>query len=516
MECTKENLDTVYMNIENFSKIIGEKWNISSDVLRNYLFANISIALVMNAEMIKDINKLYALDKLKYYNTAKNSTCIEHVIIKQSTLEQEIHARKVLGILLVAELDSNLRSSVIKLLRKYYPVIYNSVKKHDKRELVKKYSQMDKMNKIVFSRLYGAIYFYLGMYRSPELVDQGFFISIIEDIKDFEFDSCITTNVDEESKAYKAEIQEIKALIKKEYGKIHSYKDILNNESKDIKEFRDTIKNLLYANKLDANYIFYDSNFLNIDEIILSYIKKCNNKSDSKMILQTLINGIFMKSLINEYKKARSLYFENNQEILLFKISSLEEKLNSVIVENKEIKSKLNLLQQEKMLFDESLNNQINKLNKSHKSEINDMQNRIKELESQLLEEKAHRSELNALREYIFEVNNEYIPNVPTKTLESYITNKKLLIIGGSKKWRRKFREKYPELRTLNGFNENFEVSILSNAHYIFFYTGFMNHATYNRAMNFIRINQIKFGYIGKTNMELVEGEIIEELERLL
>lgn len=516
MEYTKENLDKMYMNIENFSKVIGEKYNISPDTLRNYLFSNISIALVINTEMIKDINNLYALDKLKYYNAAKNSTCIDYVIMKQSTLEQEVYARKVLGILLIAEIDANLRNSVIKLLRKYYPIVYNSVKKRDKKDLVKKYSQMDKITKIIFSRLYGAIYFYFGMYRSPELVDQGFFISIIEDLNDFEFGSFITTNVDEELKVHKDKIQEIKTLIKKKYGKIYSYKDLLDNELKDVEEFRDIFKNLFFANKLDANYIFYNSNFLNIDEIILSYIKKSNNKLDSKMILQTLINGIFMKSLINEYKKVRSLYFENNQETLLFKISSLEEKLNSVLDENKDIESKLNSLQQEEILFNESLNNQINKLNKNHKSEINNMQNRIKELEIQLLEEKTHKAELNALREYIFEVKNEYIPKVSDKTLEYYIADKKVLIIGGSKKWRRKFREKYPQIRTLNGFNENFEINILNNADYIFFYTGFMNHATYNRAMNFIRINQIQFSYIGKTNIDLVEEEVIEELEILI
>lgn len=516
MEYTKENFDTMYMNIENFSKSIGKKWNITEDTLRNYIFASISIALVINTTMIKDINNLYNLDKLKYYNAAKNSTCIDHVIMKQGTLDQEISARKVLGILLVAEVDSNLRNNVIKLLRKYYPIVYNSVKKHDKRELAKKYSQMDKINRIIFSRLHGAIYFYLGMYRSAELVDQGFFISIIEDLKDFEFGSLITANIDEELKVYKDKIQEIKTLLRKEYGKIYSYKDLQDSNYKDVGKFRDIFKNLFFANKLDPNYVFYNSSFLNIDEIILSYIKKSNNRLDSKIILQSLINGIYMKSLINEYKKARDLCLQNNQETLLFKINFLEEKLINVVDENKEMDCKLNLLEQEKALFDENLKNQINKLNKSHKSETNNMQNRIKELEVQLLEEKKYRSELNALREYVFQVKNEYIPKVSDKTLEYYIANKEVLIIGGSKKWRRKFREKYPKIRTLNGFNENFEINILNNADFIFFYTGFMNHATYNRAMNFIRANQIHFSYIGRTNIDLVEEEIIEEFEKLL
>ena len=37
-----------------------------------------------------------------------------------------------------------------------------------------------------------------------------------------------------------------------------------------------------------------------------------------------------------------------------------------------------------------------------------------------------------------------------------------------------------------------------------------MNHSTFHKAMNFIKLNQCKFGYIGKTNIELVEQELIE------
>ena len=41
-----------------------------------------------------------------------------------------------------------------------------------------------------------------------------------------------------------------------------------------------------------------------------------------------------------------------------------------------------------------------------------------------------------------------------------------------------------------------------------------MDHATYYRAINFIRSHNIKFGYIGKTNIELVEYELIDELQK--
>lgn len=516
MEYEKDNMNTVAINIETFSKMIGESCNINPDNLRNYLLANISVGLTINNEMIQDINKLYLQDKFKYYNAAESSTCINNIILTQGTLEQEINSRRTLGILLIAEIDFNLRSKVIKILRKFYPIVYNSVKKHDKKNLAKKYLHMDEVSRGIQGRLDSAVYFYFSIYRSPEAVDQGFIKSIITEINNFEFSNPIAADISKELEFHKSEIQEIKALIKREYGKINNFKDIVTNTNKDIVDASNILENLFLINKLDINYNFSNSHFLNIDEIILAYIKSDNNNSDYKSILQSLINGIFIKSLLNEYKMARSLYFENNQETLLFHINTLEEKLSSVEAEKDELKNNVNSLCEEKMLFHETLNNEINKLNQGYKLEIKDLQNLVNDLQEQLQEEKKHKNELNALREYVFEVNNDYTTRASDKSLEYYLADKKLLIIGGNKDWRRKFRDKYPEIRTLHGFNENFDVSILTGADFIFFYTGFMNHSTYYKAINFIRSHGIKFSYIGKTNMDLVEEEIIEELQKLL
>jgi hypothetical protein len=515
VEYTKEDLDSIYMNIENFSKAISENWKVNAENLKDYIFSNISVGLVKNQEMKKDINKLFVQHRLKYYNATINSSCINHAIMTQGTLEQEIEARKVLGILIAAESDYNLRSAVVKLLRKYYPVIFNSVKKLNKKQLKEKYSQMDSLGREIEARVDAAVYFYFAIYRSAEIVDQGFIISIINDMKAFELSNPIMADIDRELENHRAEVQEIKAIIKREYGKLSSYKDILSSENDYVVELSIILENMFIINKLDINYIFKNSEFLNIDKIILAYIKADKKTMDVKEIIQVIINGIFIQSIINEYKNSRKLYFENNVEMLYDDINNLEAKFEIVQEENNEIKYKLQSLEEEKKLFNDNLNSQISKLNKLHKLETNELENRIKELENQLSEEHKYRSELNTLREYIFEVNNEYSPKTTERSLKEYIVDKKLLIIGGAKDWRRKFREKYPQIRDLNGFNDGFDISILMAADYVFFYTGFMSHATYNKAMGVIRNNQIKFGYIGKTNIELVEEELIEEIQRL-
>lgn len=514
MELVGKNSYPETLNIASFSKMIGEQLNIPSSTFKNYILANLSMALTRNNDIKKNISKLYTLDKMKYYNAAVNSSCINHIIITQGTLEQEIEIRKALGVLLIAEEDYNLRNNIITLLRKSHPIIFNAVKKHDKNVLAKRYLKMDENTQIAESRLDASIYFYFSLYRSGESVDQSFIVSIIEDMNFFEFCNPITRIIDKEIEIHKSELQQIKALLKREYGRLNSYSDILNSELKDIHDYGSILKDLFIINKLDINYLFTNSNFLNIDDIILSYIKNNNGDINLKVLLQTVLNGIFIKSLLNEYKISRNLYFQDNQETLSFKVNSLERKVSTMEKEKIDILAKMNSLEEDKLSLNNILNAQKNNLSKSHNFEVLALENRINELESQLVSEKKYRNELNELREYLFNVNNNYTPSNSNKTLDYYIARKNIIIIGGTKEWRRKFRDKYPELRTLSGFNGTFDSNILANYDYVFFYTGFMDHSTYYRAINFIRSNAINFGYIGKTNIELVEDELIDELQK--
>jgi len=515
MESIRKTAYSDNLNIESFSKMLGEEWNISSSIFKDYILSNLSISIAKNKELIKNINKIYQLDMIKYNNAAINSTCIKHVIMTQGTLEQEIHGRKALGILLIAETDYVLRDTIINLLRKFYPVLFNAAKKHDKRDLAKRYLKMDEITRKIEARLDASMYFYFCLYRSKEIVDQGFVLSIIEDMKYFEFYDPITRIIDKEIELHKKEIQEIKSLLKKEFGKINNYKDILRNNQETINEFGEILENIFIINKYDINHLFSNSDFLNIDEIILSYIKRKTGPIDMDLLFQTLISGIFIKSLINEYTNSRNLYFNNNTDTSLLEINSLENKLEKLEEENTNLITNINSLEKENESQNTLLNNITNDLNKKHNFEISTLKNRIEELENQLLSEKKYRNELNEIREYLFKSNNSYVPELPKKTLDYFIAIYNIIIIGGTKEWRRKFREKYPTLRTLNGFNGSFDPNILINYDFVFFYTGYMDHATYYRAMNFIRPHDMKFGYIGKTNMELVEDELIDELQKI-
>ncbi len=500
------------INVSSFSKIISEHLNIEINTIRNYIFANISISLTRSKEMKKDINKMYCEDRLKYYNAALNDTCINYISIKQANIEQEIYSRRIVGVLIEGETDSTLRSKIIKVLRKYYPIIYNAVKKHDKKILKNRYMKMDLVTRNKEAKFDAAVYLYFAIYISPEIVDQGFIISILNDIEDFESKNFINQNIESELKNYKNRIQEVKLLIKREFGKIYNFKDILRHNNEDVRKLGEILEDLFVINGINIESMFEESQFICIEKIILPYVRKSKNE-DSDIILFGIISGIFIQSLINEYKKARNLYFNNTEELFSYKLSILEEQMIEAKKENISLKNKLDHSNKEKLMYEKRLKSELSELDNAYKLEIKKKEDQIRILENKLNEEKILRLDLEYLKEYEFNSDINHEISDSNKKLDKYTISKKIIIIGGDKEWRRRFRIKYPEIRMLNGFNENFDIRILNTADYIFFYTQYMNHSTFHRAMDFIKLNKCKFGYIGKTNIDLVEREIIEKID---
>ncbi|AQR95485.1 hypothetical protein [Clostridium saccharoperbutylacetonicum] len=508
-----ENTSLNKINISSFSEIISNNLNIDSDIIKNYIFANISLGIAKRNDIKEEIDKLYSDTLQRYHNIIINPASADNIIISQGTLQHEISARKVLGILLEAEYEVNLRNKLLKLLRKYYPIIYTTVKKHDKEKLKNKYMKMDILTRNIEAKFDAALYLYFAVYISPEKVDQGFVMSILNDIEEFEFGNLINQDVENELKKYKIQIQEIKTLIKNKYGKFFSYKDILSHRNEDIHNLGDFMDDLFISNKININHTFVESEFIDIDKIILSYIRGSKNKKED-LIMPSIVSGIFIQSLINEYKNTRQRYMKNNGEVKQCELDDIKAKLNYIEKENDTLKVEVTDLIKEKLVYEKSLNNELKKLNNLHKQEIKTMENRIATLENKLKEEKNLRLELESFQEYQYNsIDNSEKIHIDNE-LEEYINNRKIIIIGGDKEWRRRFRIKYPKIRTLNGFNENFDIATLNNSDYIFFYTKYMNHSTFYKAMNYIKFNKCKFGYIGKTNINLVEHEIIENINK--
>ncbi|KLU63847.1 hypothetical protein DEAC_c42120 [Desulfosporosinus acididurans] len=93
---------------------------------------------------------------------------------------------------------------------------------------------------------------------------------------------------------------------------------------------------------------------------------------------------------------------------------------------------------------------------------------------------------------------------------------KKHLIIGATQEWRKRLKDKFPTILTMDGFNDKIEFRSFGGIDFVLFYTGYMSHKTYYKIVDFLRENNIPLGYIGKTNIDLVECEIVEQVNSRL
>lgn len=237
-------------------------------------------------------------------------------------------------------------------------------------------------------------------------------------------------------------------------------------------------------------------------------------KHEISQIERLVAIGVFIKLLLKEYRKARKLYFENNKETLYFELEELDNKLKQVIKDNTTMQQEINKYKEKITSIDRTLEEEKNKLRKEYDKEVIELKREISKLKCQINESEDNKQELNELREMMFLIKQDYVPKKEEVSLKELIKDKRIVIIGGTNDWRIKVKDKYTNIITIDGFNEGFDISILNNINFVFFYTGYMNHGTYYKAINIIRNKEIPFGYIGKTNVDLIEREMIDILQR--
>ncbi|MTI67127.1 MAG: DUF2325 domain-containing protein [Firmicutes bacterium] len=194
---------------------------------------------------------------------------------------------------------------------------------------------------------------------------------------------------------------------------------------------------------------------------------------------------------------------------------NLTDQINELEVKNEESTNKLNDLKIQLNQINLKNKKQINKIENGYKSEISLLNKKIKQLEEKLKYERKNNLELVELREIVFKIKNDDNINNVSYDLQDVIGENKIMIVGGTPEWRKRLKDKHSQILTLDGFKETFDVRIFDNIDFVFFYVGYMSHATYYKAVNVLKNKDIPFKYIGRTNIESVENEMVEELIRL-
>lgn len=504
--------------------LISEVVDIEKDARAyNGILAHVSAAFIYKEEMKKEIETIYETDKYNFYRKAKESNAYHHVAITMAGIEREFYAKKALGIILAAEEDASVCSKVMNLIARHYPTIYSSLSRNQFIDVAMMLLELrDTVKTPTEYKAYENIIFYAVLKLNHKIKDnmqKEFVDSYIDTMKIMQTESFTVKDIEPLINSKRETIDSIKSRIEANKGRWRGFEDIFNAQDEEIKKYQ-TIMSLIFEfERMSISALLSDIvlNEEDIDKIITAYLLLYSDKNLERTT-NVLINGIIIQSLLKAYKDVKETFFKNNKETLYLNLEMLENNNDKLQKENQRLNEEIGSLNQEINLTKNSQISEINKVKKRYEKLINQLNKKIKDLEKELRTEKkaVYNDEINKLREMLFSIKNEYTPQKQVKTLNEYLEEYRILIVGGATEWRRKIKEQYPQILTIDGFNENFDINTLKNIDFIFFFTGFMNHGTYYRFINHIRNKNIKFGYIGKTNLELVESELVEEIEKTM
>lgn len=486
------------------------------------LLANICEAFAYDKRIQKELDKLYEEYKYTAYKKVKESKVYNHLIITQGDLEKEIYCNKALGLILLGEEDDVVSKKLLALIKRYYNELYTAVNSKLESDLLKYFAKFVLEDYIPSIRKANE---YLGAYliiktKSKESFTDGHKKYIDSILKSSNAMTTNTWSYLDTKVSIKESIEKIYSIFKRieeNKGYYHCYEDIYNSRDEEIKKYEAIISLIFDFEKMSISNLLNSVELSDQDifEIILAYTILYKDKNIERST-NVLINGIIIKSLIKAYKKVKEAYFKNNKETLYLEFETLENEIKELenkyklsVETSKSIKSKLSKINVE-------TDKKISKIENDYKSQISLLNKQIKKLEQELQNEKKNKRELVELREVIFNIENNDEINKPTYDLQNLIGDKKIMVVGGTFEWRKRLKDKNPEILTLDGFTETFDTRIFNNIDIVFFYVGYMNHGTYYKVVNTLKNKEIPFKYIGRTNIELVENEIADELKNLV
>ena len=97
--------------------------------------------------------------------------------------------------------------------------------------------------------------------------------------------------------------------------------------------------------------------------------------------------------------------------------------------------------------------------------------------------------------------------------MKDAISDKRIVIIGGHQNWHNKLKKLFPKWTLI--YMDEFKAvttSMLENHDYVFFYSDYLSHKSYNKCVAMLRENNIPFGYLHGINPDITIKQVYESL----
>ncbi len=128
----------------------------------------------------------------------------------------------------------------------------------------------------------------------------------------------------------------------------------------------------------------------------------------------------------------------------------------------------------------------------------------------------ADRAELIKLRNFVYNLKDEDIPKEDElQKMKAYISEKRILIIGGHQNWLNKLKKDFPGWTVMHmDESKIITTTMLEKRDYVFFYSDYLSHKSYEKCVAMLRDNNISFGYLHGVNMDNTIKQVYEQIDK--
>ena len=127
---------------------------------------------------------------------------------------------------------------------------------------------------------------------------------------------------------------------------------------------------------------------------------------------------------------------------------------------------------------------------------------------------RAERDELIALREYVYksELETPQLTEEKLAEMKKVIADKEIVIIGGHINWINKLKQQFPNWMFIHPDSyKNVDGKIFEDKERVYFFTDYLNHASYMKFIAALRGRKVPFGYLGSRNVESMIRQVFED-----
>jgi len=470
-----------------------------------------------NRTVWKLISELYMADAVKYYQAARASKWYDSEFITGQSLEREIVAKHVLGLIAAGRDDD-----VLKIIRKGWPYVYEWVRKQEGkisvdravRELI--YQELGVRRREQFDRL-----------KNDDLNATAILTIIVANISGRELDAgdpgnqFITSVCFDRLKweygvnrlAWKALdkklIRQVRKLRRDVYDRIkinHYINSYISSRDPVVRTWFDAVGFIFDLERMSTGIV--EDEVLSeyeVDEVVAALVCAGGEQQvESDEVKKFLVAGHMLRAVLRSYRKAKQLYFKTSREVYQLEESAARR-------EAEEAKTRAGELEELLKQRDTEIKRLRAQLEKEYGRARSEYIDRVKELET---ENRRLWEEIERLRQRLGEMEqglfgySEEDEEIPDTDL-SFVRG---VIIGGHQRWAARMKKVLPDLWRIIAADDPYESSMIAYAEVVCFITGYISHALYDTVMAEMRRRGVPAVYLSKQN----EDECIAEIKRRL